>query len=62
MLISLIERWRKPLDNKSYGDPVLMDISKAFDTLNQALLIAKFHAYCLDITTLKLMYSYLTKR
>ena len=39
-----------------------MDISKAFDTLNHALLIAKLHAYCLDIKTLKLMYSYLTKR
>ena len=42
-LISLIERCQKPLDNKGYGGEVLMDISKAFDTLNHNLLIAKLH-------------------
>ena len=41
-LISLIERWWKSLD---YGGVVLMDLSKAFDTLNHDLLIAKLHAY-----------------
>ena len=60
-LISLIERWRKSLDNKGYG-AVLMDLSKAFDTLNHDLLIAKIHAYGFDIKTLKLLHSYLTKR
>ena len=44
-LISLIERWRKPLDNKGYGGAVLMDLSKAFDILNHDLLIAKLYAY-----------------
>lgn len=33
-VISLIKRWRKPLDNKSYGDAVLMDLLKTFDALN----------------------------
>ena len=61
-LISLIERWRKSLDNKGYGGAVLMDLSKAFDTLNHDLLIAKLHAYGFDIKTLKLLHSYLTKR
>ena len=61
-LISLIERWRKSLDNKGYGGEVLMDLSKAFDTLNHDLLIAKHHAYGFDIKTLKLLHSYLTKR
>ena len=61
-LISLIERWRKSLDNKGYGGAVLMNLSKAFDTLNHDLLIAKLHAYSFDIETLKLMQSYLTKR
>ena len=56
-LISLIERWRKSLDNKGYGGAVLMDLSKAFDTLNHDLLIAKLHAYGFDIKTLKLLYS-----
>ena len=61
-LISLIERWRISLDNKGYGGAVLMDLSKAFDTLNHDLLIAKLHAYGFDIKTLKLLHSYLTKR
>ena len=61
-LISLIERWLKSLDNKGYGSAVLMDLSKAFDTLNHDLLIAKHHAYGFDIKTLKLLHSYLTKR
>ena len=39
-----------------------MDLSKAFDTLNPDLLIAKLHAYGFDIKTLKLLHSYLTKR
>ena len=38
-----------------------MDITRAFDTLNHALLIIKLHAYGLDIKTLKLLHSYLTK-
>ena len=61
-LISLIERWRKSLNNKGYGDGVLMDLSKASDTLNHDLLIAKLHAYGFDIKALKLLHSYLTKR
>ena len=61
-LVSLIETWRKSLDNKSYGGVVLMDLSKAFDTLNHDLLIAKLHAYGFDIKTLKLVHSYLTKK
>ena len=61
-LISLIERWRKSLDNKGYRGAVLMDLSKAFDNLNHDSLISKLHAYGFDIKTLKLLHSYLTKR
>ena len=61
-LIFLIERWRKSLDNNGYGGAVLMDLSKAFDTLNHDLLIAKLHAYGFEIKTLKLLHSYFTKR
>ena len=57
--IFLIEIWQKSLDNKSYGGAVLMNLSKAFVTLNHDLLIAQLHAY--DIKTLKLLHSYLKK-
>ena len=61
-LIFLIERWRTSLDNKGYGGAVLIDLSKAFDTLNHDLLIAKLHMYGFDKKTLKLLRSYLTER
>ena len=44
-LLSLLERWKNVLDKKGYGGAVLMDLSKAFDTLNHDHLIAKLHAY-----------------
>ena len=39
-----------------------MDLSKAFDTLNHDLLVAKLHAYGFDIKALSLINSYLTNR
>ena len=33
-LVSLIEKWKKILDEKSFGGAVLIDLSKAFNTLN----------------------------
>ena len=44
-LLSLIEKWNIVLDSKNYGGTVLMDLSKAFATINHDLLIAKLHAY-----------------
>ena len=44
-LLSLLERWKNVLDKKGYGWAVLMNLSKAFDTLNHGLLIAKLHAH-----------------
>ena len=61
-LLSLIEKWKKVLDNKGYGGTILMDLSKAFDTINHDLLIAKLHVYGFSKESLKLIKSYLTKR
>ena len=33
------------LDNKGYGGAESMDLSKAFNTLNHDLLLAKLHGY-----------------
>ena len=61
-LLSLIEKWKKALDNKGFGGAVLMDLSKAFDTINHDLLIAKLHAYGFDKNSLKLLLSFLKNR
>ena len=61
-LISFMKRWQKSLDNKGYVGALLMDLSKALDTLNHDLLIAKLYAYGFDIKTLKLLHSYVTKK
>ena len=55
VLISLIEKWRKYLDNKGYTGAVLMDLSKAFYTINHELLIAKLHAYEFSKDSLKIL-------
>ena len=52
----------KVLDNKGYVGAVLMDLSKAFDTINHELLIAKLHAYGFDKNALKLIFSYISDR
>ena len=52
----------KNLGYKDYGSAVLMDLSKAFDTLRHDLLIEKLSGYCFEHDTLKLIYSYLTNR
>ena len=61
-LLSLLEKWRVSRDKSGYGGAVLMDLSKAFDTLNHDLFIAKLHAYGFDKNALKLVRSYLTNR
>ena len=62
VLITLIEKWKKSLDDKEYSGVVFMDLSKAFETINHDLLIAKLDAYGFDKAALKLMKSYLTNR
>ena len=61
-VMTLLEKWRISLDNHGYGGAILMDLSKAFDTLNHQLLIAKLHAYGFTHGTLTLLYSYLSNR
>ena len=60
-LIKLIESWRQSLDSRGYSGAVLMDLSKAFDTINHELLIAKLHAYCFNKESLKLILGNLSK-
>ena len=61
-LALMLEKWRISLDKKGFGGAVLMDLSKAFDTINHDLLIAKLHAYGFDKPALRLIRSYLLNR
>ena len=62
VLISMIEKWKKQMDNKMFVGAVLMDLSKDFDCVPHDLLIAKLHAYKFDMDALILFYSYLKNR
>ena len=61
-LTSLLERWKKTLDKGGYIFAIFMDLSKAFDTLNHKLLIAKLGAYGFDTKALYSIKSYLDNR
>ena len=61
-LIRLKENWKKSLDQKKFVGAVLMDLSKAFDSIPHDLLIAKMHAYGFSIDAVTFFYSYLKRR
>ena len=56
-LLSLLEKWKSTLDKKGFAGAVLMDLSKAFDTINHELLIAKLNAYGFSEPSLNLIYN-----
>ena len=61
-LITMLEKWKSVLDKGEYICCLFMDLSKAFDTINYNLLLAKLKAYCFSKKSLALMYSYLSDR
>ena len=50
------------LDKKEYVDASLMDLSKASNTINYELLLAKLNTYGFSKETLKLIFRYLNNR
>ena len=62
VLIRLIESWKKSLDQKKFVGIVLMDLSKAFDSIPHDLIIAKMPAYGVSKNSLVFLYSYLKRR
>ena len=57
-LLRFVETFKESLDKKCFAGAVLMDFSKAFDSLNHELLIAKLDSYGFSNSALKLMFSY----
>ena len=60
----MIEVWKKNLDKGNEIAVIIMDLSKAFDTINHSLLLAKLEAqaYGFSMASLKLMQNYLCNR
>ena len=61
-LLTLIERGKFCLDKQGFAGALLMDLSKAFDTINHELLIAKLHVYGSSTDALEVLLSYLQDR
>ena len=61
-LTTMIEKWKKSLDNKGIAGAILMDLSKAFDTINHELLIEKLGAYGFEESPLTIILNYLSDR
>lgn len=58
----MVERWKEIRDKGGMAGAVLMDLSKAFDTINHKLLIAKLRAYGFDIPSCELLLDYFSDR
>ena len=61
-LFKLLQAWQEELDKSGFVGTILMDLSKAYDSLPHDLLVAKFEAYGIDKNGLNLIHNYQTNR
>ncbi len=62
VLVKVLDKWKKALDNNEFAGALLIDLSKAFDCMQHALLVAKMKAYGLSSDACKFISSYLCNR
>ena len=58
----MTEKFKESIDKGNVFGALLTDLSKAFDCIDHALLIAKLSAFGVSPLSLKLLYSYLSNR
>ena len=61
-LLKMLEKWKLVLDKGYNIGAIFMDLSKAFDTLNNDLLLAKLNAYGFSANSIAYSKSYLSDR
>ena len=61
-LLTILEKWKRGINNAAYVSALFMQLSKAFDAINHDLMLAKLKAYGFLNKALNLMHSYLKKR
>ena len=61
-LIELVDQIRLNMDKKQMTCGIFIDLSKAFDTINHNILLAKLENYEIRGKTLDLLKSYLSDR
>ena len=62
LLLSLCDNWRSIRESKKQAGLLLIDLSKAFDSLPHSLLILTLHAYRITTSTLHLLADYVSQR
>ena len=62
LLVTLLEKWKKAADNGEYVSTLFLDLSKAFDTINHDILLAKLKADGFSTNALNLIHSYLNNK
>ena len=60
--LNMTEKWKHALGNGKKLGTIFMDLSKAFDTLNPNLLLARLNAYGFSFSAIKFIQSYLLER
>ena len=61
-LFKLLQVWQEELDKSGFVGTILMDLSKAYDSLPHDILFEKFEAYSIDKNGLNLIHSYQINR
>ena len=61
-LISITESIRKFIDNNEFGCGIFINLKKAFDTVNRAILLTKLNHYGIRGVVLDWLKSYLSKK